>query len=630
MKLKLKAAIISLISVLLLAVVGIGCYCLWPAITATIKDEKFYTQTEIQESYNNGYSDGCKNSDALTAQIDYYKNLIDESVYTLNNEIAALTAQNDTQKQEYEKQLNDKENLIKDLNSQIISLKNQINEMAEFSQNAGTQIAALNNRINDLQASIDYYENFIAGLENNEQCTATYEIDGVVWKIEIFNKGSEITLTKPADTETRIINGWTVNGESVGNTYTLNQNTKFVANVVHKFQVQFINGDQIHNSQLVIENRSAELPESPSKAGYEFLGWSKNGVDVIKNIDTISVTENTTYYAVFVKLHTVTFVIDEQVIATQTVKNGNCAQMIDTGSQKVSEWIVNGVSVNVETYKIYSDTVYVAYFGLSGLQRFTWNGLSYANEYQYDGSCIWTDGINYYYSGLDAQYQLNSATHTWEKIRWDGITDLYGDNVWTDGVDYYCSAIYSSYTPHQYKLNIGTHTWEKMTWYGLSNFNGKYVWTDGVNYYYSYESQQYKLDIAEHTWRLMNWNGLSNFKGNYVWTDGVNYYYSYESQQYKLDIAEHRWEAINWNGLSRFDGDNVWTDGVDYYYSSTGTTITSSFQYKLDITTNTWKKMEWDGLSKFDGKYVWTDGVDYYLWDPQMDINEQYVFVRQR
>ena len=48
---KLKATIVSLISVLLAGAVGIGLYCAWPAIHGTITDEKYYTAEELKNSY---------------------------------------------------------------------------------------------------------------------------------------------------------------------------------------------------------------------------------------------------------------------------------------------------------------------------------------------------------------------------------------------------------------------------------------------------------------------------------------------------------------------------------------------------------------------------------------------------
>ena len=78
---KLKATIVSLISVLLAGAVGIGLYCAWPAIHGTITDEKYYTAEELKNSYDTGYEAGCKTETELVGQVKYYKDIVDERRY---------------------------------------------------------------------------------------------------------------------------------------------------------------------------------------------------------------------------------------------------------------------------------------------------------------------------------------------------------------------------------------------------------------------------------------------------------------------------------------------------------------------------------------------------------------------
>lgn len=258
---------------------------------------------------------------------------------------------------------------INNLNTQIIGLNNQIRDLSEASQNANAQVALLTNRCNELQASINKYESFINTQENSEQAVATYEVDGSVWKIEIISKGSEITLPYFISTDTLIFNGWTIGGNNtlLGNTYTIDTNTKFVADVTHKYYVQFINDNVVYNSQYVIENESAIVPVAPLKDGYEFLGWSLNGVDTINNIETTSVNINTSYYAVYSKIHTVTFMVDSEILNTQNILNGSYVTVptspIKDGYDFLG-WSLNGIDIidNIETIGIRADTVYYAIF----------------------------------------------------------------------------------------------------------------------------------------------------------------------------------------------------------------------------------------------------------------------------
>ena len=437
---KLKATIISIVSVLIIGLTAILLYCFWPAIKGTVDNSKYYTQKELQESYDKGYNDGCKTETELTGQVKYYKSLVDEyyiQVNTLNDEITMLTktkkdyetqiANIESQKANLQTQVNnlntikinneetianlnsqittlqnqvtnltnsgeDKSEQIKTLNSQITTLQNtvsqlqttndmnvatikslntqianlntQISDMTLQSQNSQSQINALNDKITELQKSVTYYESYIAQLENGEQVVATFEYDGSVYNIQIVNKGSKLSVATPTSTEYKIFNGWKVNEETIDlSTYTISQNTKIVADVTYKYDVEFKVDNEVYNSQIVVKNGFATLPTAPTKTDYEFDGWSLNGVDVISNIPTKQVTVNTTYFAVFTKLLTVRFMYEDTVISTQSIRNGNyvTAPTIENTDYKVFKgWKVHGNIVDLSTYKIVSHTLFVA------------------------------------------------------------------------------------------------------------------------------------------------------------------------------------------------------------------------------------------------------------------------------
>ena len=590
-----------------------------------------YTETDLNKAHTDGYNQGIKDKAQYLVLIEEYRN----TIAMLNDTVSQLTFQVDTlssTNKDYETKIEsltakkialenevaelelDKENneaTIYKLNNQIISLNKQISDLSNLTQTASSQITALNNRVNELQSSVNYYESFIAQMENGEQVVATYEVDGTVWKIEILNKGTEITFTSPANTESTIFNGWQVDGtdELLGNTYTINANTKFVANITYKHQVTFMVDEQVYNNQFVFENEFATVPETPTKDGYVFMGWALNRVDVVEDINTTAVNETTTYYAVFAKIHTVTFVVDDEVIATQKVVDGNYASEVEVQTDGTfNGWFVNSTLTDVSTCQIFNDTTFVAKITYKLLTKMT-NTTAY-----YGGSYVWNDGENVYYSYNTSQYIWNKETRTWSTITWNGLTNFDGTDIWTDGTNYY----YSDGSKH-YILNKGTRTWSTITWNGLTNFNGHYIWTDGTNYYYSNGSSQYVLDKGTRTWSSVAWNGLTNFSRSFVWTDGINCYYSIEDEHYILNKETRTWSSITWNGLTNFEGNHVWTAGEDCYYSEVSVmtyplNMVTNGIYKLDKSTNTWKSV-WFAMGEenyFDALYVWTDGVNYY------------------
>lgn len=590
---------------------------------------------------------------------------------------------------------------ITSLNSQIITLNTQIQEMSSLSQNATSQITALNNRVNELQASVSYYENFIATMENTEQVVATYEVDGSVWKIEVVNKGSEITLTQPADTETLIINGWKVNGEGslLGDTYKMDTNTKFVADVIRKYPVQFMSDNQLYENQYVVENEFATLPTPPYKDGYDFLGWSLNGVDVIDNINSINVTETTTYYAVYIKVHTVTFMLDEQIVNVQNIRNGECATIPTdqtktdhiflgwsiNGSDIINEidvtpvtadtiylatfeklctvtfmqdnqviavqkirkgnyaddssvivetedtfegWQIDDAMIDVASYQIFGDTIFVAKINIDNWRSMTWTGID--SKVSISRNNIWAYGGNYYYSSYYRSYGnnfylhyiLNVETQTWEEITWNGFRSFAGYEIVVIGDVCYYYNYNGNLEPIFYQLDLATSTWTKVTktkdeiW--LYNGNGhlsqNVIWTDGIDYYISgstdvnwTEFKHWKYNFSTNTFEVITWN-FDLFSGYDIWTDGVNYYCSTQKHgHYVLDVATHTWSPMTWNGLTEFIGSYIWTDGKNYYYSQ------DDKQYILEVATHTWHAVTWYGIDPFyGGRNIWTDGVNYY------------------
>ena len=219
-----------------------------------------------------------------------------------------------------------------------------------------------------------------------------------------------------------------------------------------------------------------------------------------------------------------------------------------------------------------------------------------------DGSNVWTDGKDIYYSLSGTHYIFDKATSTWSAKTWSGVTSFYGKYIWTDGENIYCSN-----SSNQYVLDKSTSTWSTKTWTGLTSFDGNKIWTDGENIYCSNGTDQYVLDKSTSTWSAKTWSGLTNLKGQYIWTDGENIYYSNNSEQYVLNKATSTWSTKTWSGLTAFFGYYSWTDGENIYCSN------GTDQYVLDKSTSTWSAKTWTGTGFVgNGSFIWTDGENIY------------------
>ena len=288
--------------------------------------------------------------------------------------IEALTQENTENKQDLEEisgQLSQAQTEIKQLSVDLEAKKQTILQYTELSAELSSEIftlessiTALNNKISKLQENINYYEEYIASLENGDQAVVTFEFDGAVYDVQIVNKNSLVTVTTPTSTDHVIFNYWTVDGEQVDlSTYEITTNTKFVAAVTYKYDVKFMVDNQEISSQLIEEGQFATVPEFTEEEGYIFDGWSLDGVNIVENIESTPVTQNVTYQALYSKVFKVEFVYNEETISTQQIKSGELAKNVFfavADNEIFNGWTVDEILVDIESYRITADTIFVA------------------------------------------------------------------------------------------------------------------------------------------------------------------------------------------------------------------------------------------------------------------------------
>ena len=597
--------------------------------------QQLETQVEnLTESNNSNLAIIAENETTISnlqAQVEQLQSTVGdnaEQIEQLNNTITSLQNINSQLQQSNEDNLT----TISSLNSQIESLNEQISDLIEQSQNNSSIVNSLNAQIAQLQQTIEYYEEFVSQFEAGDKVIATFEFDGSVYSVQILDKNSTLTIEDPTSTDYVQFNYWTVDGEQVDlSSYTITQSTTFVANVTHKYDVKFMVGDQVHDSQIVTENAFATLPENPTKEGYEFDGWSINGIDIVSNITTTQVNSNVTYKAVFTQLHTVTFMSDGQVESTQSVRNGEYATNVDIESttyKVFNGWKIDSDIINISEYPIYSSVVFIADYTNKYDVKFMVDGQVYDSQivaendfatlpenpskegYEFVGWSInGTDIIlnittsqvnsNIAYKAIFSRIQLN----TLQKVNFNiSIDDP--DCIWN-----YKGQTYYSYGNDQYRLNRESGIWEPVSWNGKSEIYGYNLWSDGESMYYSNSVGHWKLNDETFTFESIVWNGLSVFLGGSIVNmyNDVFYIDGYNQSYYKLNKETRTFEEISWSVKLTYSN-CIWFNGIDYYYSS------SSNDYKYDIEINDWVIASDEIVNH--GYGVWTDGYDiFYSFD---------------
>ena len=352
---------------------------------------KKHDKKQLQVEYNKGYQNALTDESFYKEQLDLYKGLISEKNSTItdySNQIAQLTSQN-TQKQaqlttlqsqlnvvnaeldllksensDYIGQVSDLNNRVQVLESKKLELENEITLLEGQIEDYPLQIQNMQKEIDSLRESVAYYEDYLSSFVGENQVVARFEYDGSVYDIQTLLKGDYVVVENPVSTEYMIFNGWKVNGEFVDlSTYQITENTTFVADITYKYDVKFVVDNEEYNTQVVEKGNYITLPSNPSKEGYIFEGWSLSNSVVSSDIDKIQVSSNMTYYAVFSKLHSVVFMYEDSILSTQTIKNGNLVEYVavqSTNTKVFNGWLVNNERVDISTYKILSDTTFVA------------------------------------------------------------------------------------------------------------------------------------------------------------------------------------------------------------------------------------------------------------------------------
>jgi hypothetical protein len=145
-----------------------------------------------------------------------------------------------------------------------------------------------------------------------------------------------------------------------------------------------VDGQVIDNQAVLKDNALTYLPPDPFKDDYVFKGWSTDGATVI-DIYGYQITHTTTLIAVFNQMFTVDFIMNLNLMETQSVESGTYATYVvimSTNFVSFSGWTLDGENViDVESYVITADTTFIA--KVINYYKFTYivDGEIYALDY---------------------------------------------------------------------------------------------------------------------------------------------------------------------------------------------------------------------------------------------------------
>lgn len=375
---KIQKWIIGIAVTLLVFTSGFLCYRFWIPIKSFFTKQPYISEEEGQELYDLGYADGNKNEKELQTKVNYYLDLVngipnlkDEiqqkelSISALKSEVAGLEKYKAELIARYD-ELSNIHNACKDTQNGLLNQINNLNisisekitlidDMEVEKVILTSQLSEKNLEIIKLKQDINYYEQFIYTLSDSDKVTVKFMYDDSVHAIQVLNKNSIATINNPSSTTYIKFNYWTIDGttEIDLSTYTLSENTTFVANITKYYDVNFIVDGESVSSQIIEKNNMSTLPGSePLKAGYVFAGWTLDGTNLV-DVANYPITANTIFVAKFTSLNVVEFVFDGVTISTQYIKPGESVEEVNIDSYSenyvFNYWMINGQEIDLST-----------------------------------------------------------------------------------------------------------------------------------------------------------------------------------------------------------------------------------------------------------------------------------------
>lgn len=158
-----------------------------------------------------------------------------------------------------------------------------------------------------------------------------------------------------------------------------------------------------------------------------------------------------------------------------------------------------------------------------------------------DSLNMWTDGKGLYLSDGTNNYKYDKNENA---LIDTGIeTHIDGSGVWSDGVNTYYSG------NSQLQWNPTTSTWTEKTWNGNAPLSGVYIWTDGENIYHTNNGRTDILDKSTSTWSEHQWasDSYNPRSGRDIWKQGDHVFYSTNTygENYEFDITENKWNHVD-------------------------------------------------------------------------------------
>ncbi len=433
-----------IISIILIAGVGFGVFWSiqnYDKVEQGMSGTGLYVQSDLDKAYEDGYTK------ALSDKKDYELFIVE-----YKDKIAVLT---DT---------------VTKLTKTISTLETQLHETENANGVMSITLKELREQNEVLKSDIEHYKNLVSALTGESVYVVKFMLEDSIYSVQTVNSGSTAIITIPANTNTLIFNGWSVDGITPvePSEYQIFEDITFKALVTKKYELNFIINGEVIGTQYVTNTETITPPVVEVPEGYVFDGWFVDNSAV--SFDNFNATENTVFTAKLSKVYTVTFIKDNAVVSTQSIKEGTSVINVpDTAktNYRFCGW-TNGDGnnyMNLSELKITSDTTFTATycgepngtfsFTIKGYKNYTFyitvNGEVITEQY-YNVSNLLTPNTvtetittNFITGEVDGgqankitgsfSHKLSSETYTYDFTYWFNWNEA--DNCWKGGYNLY-------------------------------------------------------------------------------------------------------------------------------------------------------------------------------------------------
>jgi len=164
-----------------------------------------------------------------------------------------------------------------------------------------------------------------------KEYTVSYMVGSEILTTQTIEEGGLANEPTAPTKEDYTFMGWCVDEAcmiSFDFTTPITDNVTLYANFLENFKATFIVDGEAFETQSIERGKTAAEPtKEPEKDGYAFIGWyADEAYTTLYDFATV-LEDNVSVYAYFKVLHTVSFIVDGEVFETQSIIDGENAQV---------------------------------------------------------------------------------------------------------------------------------------------------------------------------------------------------------------------------------------------------------------------------------------------------------------